>query len=193
MSEPSSLYMRVHLTAGNLEAFQSSRLRAPSSYSDWLAWLRTRTFYGEITASDIERMDPARDAGAPEIQSVGEYLALLCQDPTASPSQTHYDPATQTWTLCVMQLSENYNDLIVALSILRGVSAYKDLPGDDFILIYPYLWVDHPGDFANAYVTIAPGRSQLAHAIPADSVREADQHLGDVLDAFRRSFPDDML
>lgn len=191
MSEPSSLYMRVHLTAEQLEAFQSSRLMAPRSYDDWQPWLDSKTFHGNITAADIQNLNPSLDAGASDVQSVGEYLSFLLEDAYASPSQANYDATTQTWTLYVMQLSENYNDFIVALSILRGIAAYKDLPGDDFIIIYPYLWAENPGAFAEAYVVVTPGSSRILNQIPADVIHEANQRLGNVLDAFRQSYADD--
>src|SRR5262249_29701975 len=147
----------VHVTAEKLQAFHNSRLIAPRSYTDWHPWLDTKTFYSDITAADIQNMDPVHDAGVSDGQSVGEYLAFLLQDAYASPAHAHYDATSQTWILCVMQLSENYNEFILVLSILRGIAAYKDLPDEDFIIIYPYLWVENPGAYVEAYVAITPG------------------------------------
>src|SRR5262249_49259310 len=172
MSEPSSLYMRVRLTAKNLEAFKNSLLIAPSHYTDWQPWLHTRTYYGEITDAEIQGMEFS------EVLSVGEYLSLLLQDVYASPSQARYDIASNTWTLCVMELSENYKDFILVLSILRGIAAYKDTPGEDFIIIYPYLWTDNSEMYVDAYVTLTTGNSQMVNEIPAEAITEANQMLG---------------
>ena len=193
MSEPSSLYMRVNLTKNQLEAFKNSPLVAPSHYQDWRSWLNTKKFYGQITDAEIQAMNPATSLARSEMRTVGDYVARLLQDAYVGPSQAQYDAPSNTWTLCVMQLSENFKAFILILSILRGIAAYKDLPGEDFILIYPYLWEETPEAHANAYVTITPGSSRLIHEIPGEAINEANQRLGQVMDEFRKSYNDDDL
>jgi hypothetical protein len=123
------------LTAQNLEEFTNSLLIAPRHYHDWQPWLRTRTYYGEINDAEIQGMNPATDMGFSAARTVGEYLLLLLQDADTSPAEVQYDAASTTWTLCVMELSENYKDFILVLSVLRGIAAYKDIPGEDFIAL----------------------------------------------------------
>ncbi|MBK8430857.1 MAG: hypothetical protein IPL28_05995 [Chloroflexi bacterium] len=82
-------------------------------------------------------------------------------------------------------LSENYKDFILALSILRGIEKYKDLPEEDFILIYPYLWEEHPENHINAYIVINKGNSQIASEIPTKAVHEANSMLEKMLNDFR--------
>ena len=188
MSEPSSLYMRVKLTEKNLNTFKNSPLVAPNHYPDWRPWLSTKKFYGEITDAEIQGMTPSIDAERSAVRSVGEYLALLLQDVYAGPSQSLYDTVSNTWTLCVMGLSENYKDFILALSILRGIEAYKDLAGEDFILIYPYFWKKDPGTFVNAYVTITKDSSQIVNEIPVEAINEANQMLDKLLEEFSKSY-----
>src|SRR5262245_61939956 len=120
-------------------AFQASRLVPPRQYGDWRAWLGSKRFYGEISNAEIEAM--AHPEG--EIR-MGDYLSGLVRQIYLGPAKSDYDPLSKTWTLRVMQCSENYLDFILILSVLRAVASYKDLHGDDFILIYPYLWGGAP-------------------------------------------------
>ncbi len=184
MSEPSSLYMRVKLTEKSFETFKNSTPVTPSYYSDWQPWLSAQKFYGQITDAEIQGMAHYPD----NIKSVNDYLSLLLQDVYTRPSHSRYDALSNTWTLCIMGLSENYRDFILALSILRGVEKYKDMADEDFILIYPYFWEEHPEMDANAYVTINTGSSRIVDEIPAEAITEANQALGKMLDEFKSSY-----
>ena len=193
MSEPSSLYIRVKLTQESLEVFKASPLAAPSRYSDWRPWLDSRKFHGEITDEDIQNMNPSNEIARFPVHTFGDYLSLLSQDTSAAPVQSRYDASSNTWTLCVMGLSENYKEFILVLALLRGIELYKDLPGEDFILIYPYFWEKNAGAYANAYVSLSPGSSRLVDEIPASAIQEANQALGKMLEEFRNSHNEDEL
>jgi hypothetical protein len=193
MSEPSSLYIRVKLTQESLEVFKASPLAAPSRYSDWRPWLDSKKFHGEISDAEIQSLNPANEIARFPVHTFGDYLSLLAQDVSAAPVQAQYDPLSNTWTLCVMGLSENYKDFLLVLALLRGIALYKDLPGEDFILIYPYFWEENAGAYANAYVTLSAGGSRLVDEIPASAIQEANQALGKMLAEFRSSYSEDEL
>lgn len=166
MSEPSSLYLRVTLTQENLDALMASRVALPKEYDDWMPWLAKKEFHGSITVDKIETFN------ASSTQTFGAYINALTQDMWAG-ARAQYDAAIQRWTLGVLQLSENYLKYIEALAILRAVARYKNVPGDDFILIYPYLWCDP----LNAYVELAQDASKIVGEIPADALAEASAGL----------------
>lgn len=166
MSEPSSLYMRVTLTQENLNALYASAAALPKHYDDWLAWLATKKFHGAITTADIQTMDAA------ELNTFGAYIQTLERAAWAG-ARAHYDATTRRWTFGVLQLSENYRDFVQALAILRAAAHFKNLPGDDFILIYPYIWGDPPG----AYVEIAQASSRFVNVIPPPALAEANDGL----------------
>lgn len=165
MSEPSSLYVRITLTEKNFEAFCQSQPVAPSFYQDWQGWLTTQKFYGAITDERIAALSVAPSP------SLGEYLAQLVQDIYAGPAQSTYDPVAKRWTLAVAQLSENFFDFIEELTLLRSVAQYKDLPGEDFILIYPHFWGGDP----QAYLVVTEGHSAFVHNAPKEALDEASQ------------------
>jgi hypothetical protein len=58
------------------------------------------------------------------------------------PSSVNYEDKTQTWTVAVLDFSENYDDYIAAVAVFREIAKYKDLPGDDGLLIYGFLFED---------------------------------------------------
>jgi len=178
----------------SLEAFRQSQLAAPRQYDDWQTWLSSQKFYGAISDEDIQAIEPpdamqqstiarmfASGLGRalPEIPAenrpllVDEYLDFTVKSIFWGPSRSDYDTESQTWTLCIPQHSENYGDFIRELAILRTVAQYKDLPGEDFILIYPYFWGGSP----NTFVTIHQGSSILKNEAPAQAIAEADAAL----------------
>lgn len=167
MSEPSSLYVCVTLTQKSFAAFCQSQPVAPHFYKDWQGWLATKKFYGAITDEQIAALSAA------PVTSLGDYLTSLVQDIYAGPAQSVYDPAANRWTLVVAQLSENFIDFIEALTPLRRVAQYKDLPGEDFILIYPHFWGGEP----EAYLVVTEGNSAFVHNAPAEAIDEASQAL----------------
>jgi hypothetical protein len=166
MSEPSSLYLRVTLTQEKRDALMASRIALPKDYDDWMPWLATKKMYGSVTANDIKKL------GASDTETFGAYINALTREMWTG-ARAQYDAATQRWTLVVLQLSENYLDFIDALAILRAVARYKDLAGDDFILVYPYIW----GNAPDAYVELAQGASKFIAEIPTHAIEEANAGL----------------
>ena len=179
MSEPSSLYARVRLTASAFAAFQASSLALPGAYTDWRTWLDRQRYYGQISDAEIAT------AVYPEpANTVGAYLAETAAM-SAFGLGSHYDPVTETWLFRLIECSENYFDFVLILSVLRAIAHYKDLPDtpvqDDFILIYPFLW----GGAPNAYVVITPGTSYFGAAIPPTAIQEADASFTALYEALR--------
>lgn len=188
MSESSSLYARVQLTESALHAFLESKPALPRQYHDWREWLSSKQYYGEISDASIQAMEHI------EGTTVGNTLALWLQKPYEGLGQASYDAATQRWILGLLDCLENYKDFILVLSLLRAISHYKDLPGDDFILIYPYMGGGTPEAYVpKVYVIVSQGRTLLASEVP-DAVREeADAGLSRIREALASSFSKDDL
>jgi hypothetical protein len=182
MSELSSLYARVRLSEAALRAFVESRPARTAAYGDWRGWLDRASFHGTISDAEITAMP----AGAePSVRAV---LDALCR-PLDESSRERYDPVTQTWTLAVLQFSENYGDFIDTLTIIRAIAAYRDLPGDDAILIYPFLWGGEP----EAYLRIAEGTSHFEPQAPGDVIAEANACFQQLYDEYTDGMDPDTL
>lgn len=191
MAEPSSLYARVRMTPKAFAAFLDSPLAIPSDYDDWLPWLSTKRFRGSLDDLNIELLDPREDAERHGVKSVGDYLNLLKEKLPIGPVESRYDPQTETWTMVVAGLSDDYVDLIISLSILRVVARHKDTEGEDVILVYPYVWEDHPDVFANAYLVITPGVSRFVREVPDAIAEEANELLGRLIDEYTGLYDED--
>jgi hypothetical protein len=167
MSEPSSLYVRVTLSEAAMSSFRQSPVSLPGEYQDWLPWLETQKFYGEITNADIEELGQNPGIRPKDIATAGEFLDFFAED-TAGTRIVH-DTSTGLWTLRMLEFSENYYDYIETLAILRALAKFKDLPGEDFVLIFPYLWGDEP----TVYLSIRQGSGELIAPTPEKSIAEA--------------------
>lgn len=178
MSEPSSMVARVRLSESALAAFKESVPALPSQFQDWQPWLANRTYYGNITDAEIQSMTQDN------IATVEKMLEVWLGAPQMNNGREQYDAATQTWTFGILQCSENYYDFIEALSWLREIARYKDLPGEDSILIFPYLWGGSP----EAYLVITSGGSHFSDEIPEEVMEQASAEMAEILDELERKF-----
>jgi len=139
MSEPSQLFARLHISRAKYEAFLASPFRVEVDDA-LMAWLDEASYYGpRITRESVpERASKyatvrewVDDMVAPGIMSMG--LGEI-------PYRNEYDDATQTWTLAALDFSENYDDYIAAAGAMREAARFKDLPGDDGLVVYGYMF-----------------------------------------------------
>jgi hypothetical protein len=170
MSEPNQLYGRIHISRERLDAFLASRFPDAAADAGLLEWLEGAEYYGE-------RYTPALIGERVDVDgTVGEWVDDVTEPAThgiVMPSSNVYDGTTQTWTLAVLDFSENYDDYIAAVAVFRAVAAYKDLPSDDAFLIYGYLF---EGGAVAAALRIRAGEATF---VPEDDaaafVAEADE------------------
>jgi hypothetical protein len=137
MSEPNQLYARVRLTRPRFDEFLSSAFRDPSEDPDVLAWLSTASYYGDRYTPELIR---ERISSEPTVSEWVERLLEQAPYGFAMPARNSYDDESQTWTLAVLDFSENYDDYIAAVAVFREIAKYKDLPSDDGMLIYGHLF-----------------------------------------------------
>ena len=128
-----------------------------------LAWLAKASYYGDPYTPESIRERVGGDA------TIGDWVHGLTT-PAAfglvMPSSVGYDDKTQTWTAAVLDFSENYDDYIAAVAVFREIAKYKDLPGDDGLLIYGFL-------FENEAVAVALRIEMGASHFLAESATES--------------------
>jgi hypothetical protein len=133
MSEPNQLYARVHLSRGKFDEFLAARFPDPSEDSEVLAWLSGASYYGDRYTPQSIRERISAEA------TIGEWVERLLEPAPygfVMPARSSYDEASQAWTLAVLDFSENYDDYLAAVAVFREAAKYKDLDGDDGMLIY---------------------------------------------------------
>jgi hypothetical protein len=132
------LYARVRLSRPRFDEFLASDFPDPSEDPDVLAWLSTAPYYGDRYTPELilERISSE--------PTVGEWVSRLLEPAPygfAMPARNSYDDESQTWTLAVLDFSENYDDYLAAVAVFREIAKHKDLPGDDDgMLIYGHLF-----------------------------------------------------
>jgi hypothetical protein len=170
MSEPCQLFARVRLSRAQYDRFLKSEFPDPSNDAEVLGWLSNASYYGERYTPDSIR---ERLRG---LSTVGAWVdELVAPSPygLSVPAANLYDDATQTWTLAVLDFSENYDDFITAIAAFRAIAAFKDVSGDaDGMLIYGYV---HEHGYVISALGIDCGTSRfLEDGAPAALVNQAD-------------------
>jgi hypothetical protein len=137
VSEPNQLYARVRLSRQRLDDLLGSAFPDPSEDEDVLGWLSTASYYGERYTPKLIR---ERISSEPTVREWVDRLLEPASYGFAMPARNGYDDGSQTWTLAVLDFSENYDDYIAAVAVFREIAKYKDLLSDDGMLIYGHLF-----------------------------------------------------
>jgi hypothetical protein len=178
MSEPSQLYARVRISGPRLEEFLKSAFPDPSTDESVLAWLSEASYYGSRYTPEKIRAQVVA-----ETTTVGAWVDDLMAPGIYGfpmPCLNAYDDATQTWTIGVLDFSENYDDYTAAVAVFRAIAAFKDVPGDDYMLIYAFLFGSGGIDVA---LKIVPGTSVfLDESAAAQFVPEANAAMQALMD-----------
>jgi hypothetical protein len=178
VSEPRSLYARVTLGAAALAAWRAAPVGRATDWDDWMPWLAVQSYSGpRMTPADIAAIARRPD---PRLRTNGDWIDAVA----GFGARAAYDAATQRWALMVIEYSENYREYIEALAVLRGAARFKDRPGDDFVLIFPYMW-GYPGGVGAG---IGQGSSTLWGPLPGAAVAEASAALQALYEDARRRF-----
>lgn len=175
MSEPDSLYLRVHLSKQAYERYLESISLDTRDFSDWMDWIGGAKMYGPGLTPDriteIGRKARKRPM-AEEIKSwVGDDQSI---------GRSVYDEATETWRYGVLGFSQNYGEFLEYLPQLRAIDRFKDRPGVDILLVYNFIW--RPETYT-AFFEISEGSSVTAGSpgrgtpFPADYAKEAGEFL----------------
>jgi hypothetical protein len=152
MSELDSLYLRVHLTKHAYEKYMASQAADARDFSDSMPWLSKARMHGPGFVP--ERINEIGRASRK--LSVSEEISHWANGFAGS---SLYDESTETWRFCIFQLAENYEDFLDFLPTVRAVCWFKDRPGIDFILLYPYFW--GYGDYYTALIELMEGASAI--------------------------------
>lgn len=134
MSEPSSLFARIHLSKENLASFLAAPPKAPVLNDNWINWWNSRRMYSPSPLGE-------NDVFAYQATSNKQILDFWVEDP-GSGTIYEYDESTQVLDLGILMFSENFSEMIPMLAFILSLEDYKDDNKDDFAIVYPYFWGD---------------------------------------------------
>jgi hypothetical protein len=153
MSEPDSLYLRVHLSKPAYERYLANEGFDARDFPDWMSWLTRAKMYGPpFTPERVAEIGQSVRRRSP-----AEELKAWTTNAWAI-AKSDYDEQTETWRFGILQFSENYSEYLEMLPPLRAVDRFKDRPGVDFMLVYNYLW--SPGHYTVLF-ELNDGRSTI--------------------------------
>ena len=159
MAEPCQLYLNVSISRARLDEFLSHEAESAACFDDLEQWLdRHPHRRGGMTWNELCELGQGTSAAA--------WVSGWSRH-QRSPAWSHYDDATQTWSLGVLEFTPSREWIVGAINVLRRVAQFKDLPGTDYLLIYEYLF--QQGTVV-ATVELRPGGSRILHEPPPEHV-----------------------
>ena len=166
MSEPSSLYLRAHLSKNAFEDYLRSPIALPCDFDDWMVWLTDVKLASGTPSADLVDQISAELDGT--VGLVDDGIAQWCELDWAC-ARSVYDPEREVWRFGILQFSENIYEYLANLPFLRAVCDFQDRHADDFLIVTPHLW--SPG-MCELRIDLRPGTSQVA--IDADRAQLAE-------------------
>lgn len=164
--ELDSLYISIQIEKVRLDEFFAETPISPNNDDNWSLWWASRQMYGKTALEIIPRYSQAH---------IREVFDNLLKDRFYG-AKEHYDEEKQRWTFTVLNFSENYQEILPMLALLKQLEGYA-LEG--FALIFDWMW---GSDTVMAYVDFKEGSALLnavteSAEIELNRFEEADQNL----------------
>jgi len=129
MSEPYSLYVNISIKKERLEQFFKEKPAKTAVDSDWIAWWNSRNMYGSEPLTDIRAYTDESNRSIADA-----YLGvrnMMCMEDLSQPG---------VWEYNSLFFSENYSEILPALSWLSSIAPYMDPSAEGVALIYNFFW-----------------------------------------------------
>ena len=185
MSEPNSLFAKIHITKDNFDTFLNSKPMTPKLDNNWLEWWDSKEMYGKTELQE-KNMYCYEDANNGEIingwKEARESLTF-----------SDYDAENEIWHFGIIMFSENYLEMIPGLAFIKSVSEFKNENKEDFAIIYSYFWGDND---INAYICYENGfglfntKIQSKADIHSETLKDMEEYLTKKFDEFAKDYDD---
>ena len=129
MSELYSLYVNITIKKERLEQFFKDKPAKTAVSPDWTAWWDSRKKYGSEPLTEIGvYTNESNRSIADAFLGVRD---MMCLEDLSQPG---------IWNYSSLFFSENYREILPALSWLSSIAAYMDPEEEGVALIYNYFW-----------------------------------------------------
>lgn len=182
MSEPNSLFAKIHISKDNFEKFLTSKPQKPKLDNDWLQWWDSKEMYGK---SDLQEKNIFCYEDATNAEIIEGW-----KEAKESLTFSDYDVENEIWYFGIIMFSENYFEMIPGLAFIKSVSEFKTENKDDFAIIYSYFW---GGNDINAFISYENGNGlfnttiQQKSDVDADALKNMEAYLSNKWDEFAAS------
>lgn len=179
MSEPNSLFAKIHITKNNFENFLKAKPREPKFNGNWSEWWNSKVMYNRV---DLQEKDIYcyKD-------STNEAIINGWKGAKHSLTFSDYDLESEIWNFGIIMFSENYLEMIPGLAFIKSVDEFKTENSEDFAIIYSHFWGDED---VYAYINYENGIWQLDNRIKnktdvkEESMEYAEEYLRKKFDEF---------
>ena len=172
-TEHDSIYVEVHISAGQYEKWLKSPMRHMHDFNDWgemtdewsPEWLQHYYKWDFATMADL-------------IGTVKKEAAADEQEFSwTSRPYVNYDAEAGIFTFAQLLYDENYINFMLDISAYRTLADFKDTDEPDFLVIYPFFW--DPGytvilEIGRGYTKFH--NQETAPAAFRDFIKKADAH-----------------
>ncbi len=182
MAEYSSLYINLEINEEKLNQFFFEKPVSQVIDDDWLEWWNSREMHGKKPLEQLPAYVTATNRNV---------FDELLQDKDFG-AKERYDRASQRWIFIVVFFSENYNEILPMLSLLKSLAAYQESTQRGVAFICDFCWGHHE---VMAYLEFADQKALLKKYIaPAEIasfiIEEADRKLEQAVADFNKQFED---
>lgn len=132
MSEPNSLFVKVHITKDNFDKFLKSKPTTPKLNNDWIEWWNSRKMYGK---TELQEKDLYCYEDLTNESIINDWINIK-----ETLSFSDYDVENEIWHFGIILFSENYGNMIPGLAFIKSVSEFKTECEEDFAIVYNFFW-----------------------------------------------------
>ena len=170
MSEPNSLFAKIHITKDNFDNFQKTNPKTPKLDNDWLDWWNSKEMYGKTELKEVYTYD----------DPTNESIINGWKDAKHSLTFSDYDLENEIWHFGIITFSEHYTEMIPGLAFIKSVAEFKTENKEDFAVVYNYFWGDN---YVCAYINyendkgLFDNKIQTKSELNPNSLKYAEEYL----------------
>ena len=150
MSEPYSLYVNITIKKERHEQFFKEKPAKTEVSPDWIAWWDSRKKYGS---------DPLTEIGVYTNESNRSIADAFLGVRDMMSIEDLSEPGV--WEYSSLFFSENYRDILPALSWLSSIAAYLDPEDEGVALIYNFFWDSEDNKAVMAHLVFKDQRASI--------------------------------
>ena len=179
MSEPNSLFAKIHITKDNFDNFQKSKPMTPKLDNNWLEWWNSKEMYNKTDLQEKNLYcydEPTNDSIINGWKEAKHSLTF-----------SDYDLENEIWHFGIIMFSQNYTEMIPGLAFIKSIAEFKNENKEDFAIVYNYFGGDED---VCAYVNYENGKGlfdkkiQLKTDIHLDVLNYTQEYLSKKWDEF---------
>ena len=158
MSEPNSLFAKIHISKDKFDAFLKAKPKQPKLNDNWLEWWNSKEMYNksELQEKNLYCFE----------EPTNELIINGWIEAKETLTFSEYNLENEIWHFGIIMFSENYFEMIPELAFLKSIDEFKNEDENDFTIVYNYFWGDED---VNAFINYKNGKALFNNKILSKS------------------------